>query len=499
MRIRTVVTGSGKHAVQIVSKRDGKVTVHAHIGTYTTDAQKALLFQKARTYIDEHDSTQQSLFPESSSPSFSASFSDMAILQSQPLFLYHLLSRAYDHIGLNRYDDPLMKDLVIMRIYHPSSKHDTVDMLERTFGISYSIKTVYRHLKQAHANGMKETYQNALIEYVKTRMGDALRLVFYDVTTLYFESIIKDTLRDFGFSKENRSAQTQVVVGLVVNRDGFPLYFDVFTGNTFEGHTFVPLIEKIKAVLGNQDLVVVADAAMISKANMEALDAKHIGFVVGARLFQLPIALQNTLAKTLTKQDMQTTVAPYGPWRLVCQYSTKRAAKDKSDREKQIERATNAAAAPSRISRRYRFLQATGETYTLNQSLVDKAKNLEGMKGYMTNTDLDEQTIITRYHDLWRIEKAFRITKSDLEARPIFHHLKETITMHVTMVFASLAISKYLELATGWSIKTILTIAQSLLTHTVRNKQTGELGTIETTIEDTDLCGKLSTLRNLGH
>lgn len=496
MRIRTTQTASGNFALQVVSKYQGKVTIHAHIGTYRNDTEKQALLHQATAFIQTHDAMQQPLFSDQSSR---LSLENITITRSQPLFLYRLLSACYDHLGLNRYTDPLIKDLVIARIWHPASKQETIALLTDAFGKSYALKTVYRHVKDAYEHGLKTVYQTALIAYTKQHMDDTLQLVFYDVTTLYFESIIKDSLRDFGFSKDNRSAQTQVVVGLVVNREGFPLYFDIFSGKTFEGHTFVPLIQEMLTLLGTQDLVVVADAAMISRANMEALDAKHIGFIVGARLFQLPVILQETISQTLVRQDRKFTVLPYNSWRLVCQYSEKRAAKDRSDREKQMERAKRALTAPSLITRRFRFLHADGDTYALNQTLVEQAKKLEGIKGYVTNTDLHAQTIIDRYHDLWRIENAFRITKSDLEARPIFHHLKETIIMHLTIVFAGLAISRHLELTTGWSIKKILTIAQKILTHTVVLKQTGETGTIETTIDDPELCGQLEVLRHLGY
>jgi len=137
--------------------------------------------------------------------------------------------------------------------------------------------------------------------------------------------------------------------------------------------------------------------------------------------------------------------------------------------------------------------------YEVNDTLIEKSKLLEGIKGYLTNTDLDEAEVISRYHDLWRIEKAFRITKTDLEARPIFLRLDKTITCHLIIVFAGLAIARYLEIKTNMSIKRILKIAGKILTHKVIVKKTGETGFIETTIEDLKLRGQLEKLRVLGH
>lgn len=496
MRIRTVKTSSGSFAVQVVSKRHGKLTLHKHIGSYKTDLEKSMLFLKAKTFIDSHDNIQPDLFEKQ--PLFHH-LSDVKITQSQPLFLYHLLSRIYDVIGLNVFPDEVVRDLIIARVYSPVSKRETIDVLEDYFDKKYSLKTIYRHLKTAIDHGIKEKFQSALISFAKIGLNDSLRLVFYDVTTLAFDSHAKVGLKDFGFSKDHRFQDLQIVVGLVVNSDGFPLYFDVFNGKTFEGKTFVSVVEKVKKLLKNPDLVVIADAAMISRINVEELDKRHIGFIVGARLGSLPVRLQTQISHDVLGTDLKITTVKYLGHRLICQYSTSRAAKDRSDREKQIEKAKIVISLPSRISSRFRFIQTMDGKYRVNNTLIEKAKRLEGIKGYLTNTNLTESTVIERYHDLWRIEKAFRITKTDLEARPIFLQLDKTITCHLIIVFAGLAIVRYLEIKTNMSIKRILKIAQKLLTHKVILIRTGETKFIETTIEDPELCGQLEQLRVLGH
>lgn len=494
MRIRIVPTASGKHALQVVSKRDGKVTVHKHIGTFSTPEAKASLVTKAEKFIKEHTGQSDFFALVTSHRPF-----DMAITQSRPLFVYELLARVYDKLGLNNYPDELIKDLVIARVYQPASKLETSDILSDLFGRRYAIKTVYRHLKNGLEKGIKESFQKSLIQFARQGLGDTLRLVFYDVTTLYFESIVKTELKEFGFSKDHRSQETQVVVGLVVNNLGFPLYFDVFSGKTFEGNTFVPLVKNIQKLVGSDELIVVADAAMISSDNIQKLEAEHIGFIVGARLSNLPLQLIDLIFTQLKKQDGEMITTTYREQRLICQYSAKRAAKDKSDRTKQIERVKSVIVSPSRVTSRYRFMKTEKDKYSLNTAVIEKAEKLEGIKGYLTNTTLSEQTIIDRYHDLWRVEKAFRITKTDLEARPIFHRLDETIKAHLVIVFAGLAITRYLELKTNLSIKRILKIAGKVLTHKVTNMKTGEIAYVETTIEDPELKEKVDTLKNLGH
>lgn len=495
MRIRTVKTKSGSFAVQVVSKHHGKLTVHKHIGSYQTEREKTRLIFEANLFIRDHDNIQQNLWEQEDS----LRPTDVKITHSQPLFLYRLLSGVYDQLGLNCLADELIKDLILARIYQPVSKRETVDILADAFGKQYSLKTVYRHLKNAIDQGLKEKFQTALITFAREQLHDSLRLVFYDVTTLAFDSQAKKGLKDFGFSKDHRFHDVQIVVGLVVNHQGFPLYFDVFNGKTFEGKTFVSVVENIRTLLKNPDLIVIADAAMISRINVEELDKRGIGFIVGARLRNLPAGLQDKISKEILGHDLKTTVVSYLNHRLICQYQTNRAGKDRSDREKQIERANKVIASPSQMHGRFRFVESVKGKYSLNNNLIEKAQKLEGVKGYLTNTKLDEKTIIDRYHDLWRVEKSFRIAKSDLEARPVFLQLDKTITCHLIVVFAGLAISRFLEIKTDMSIHQIVKVAQKVLTHKVTILQTGETGLVETTVEDPALCGQLEKLRVLGH
>lgn len=494
MRTRIVPTASGKKAIQVVSKRYGRLTVHKHIGTFGSPEEKLQLLRKAQSFITE-TTGQISLLDVLST--FRPS--EIKITENRPLFLYQLLSGVYDKLGFGKCSDSLIKDLVIARIWSPASKRETKEILSESFGRNWSLITIYRHLKASLKVGLKDSFQKALIEFAKEDLGDNLRLIFYDVTTLYFDSAVKEGIRDFGFSKDHRPMDTQVVVGLVVNKDGFPLYFDVFQGNSFEGHTFVPVIKNITKLLDNADLVVIADAAMISQDNIDKLIAENIGFVVGARVSNLPAHLINSISSQLNSQDGQVTVTTYRKQRLICEYSAKRATKDKSDRLKQIARAEVAISNPSRITSRFRFVKADGQKVSLNHDLVTKAVKLEGIKGYLTNTNLPEQTVIDRYHDLWRIENSFRITKSDLEARPIFHRLDETITAHLVIVFAGLAIAKYIEIRSGMSIAKALKLSGKVLTQKVTNITTGEAAYVETTIEDPILKEKIDLLKSLGH
>jgi len=470
------------------------VTVHAHIGTFHNDREKFDLRQKAQDFI-QRVSGQQNLLDWLSS----VRPENIAVSQNRPLFVYRLLASGYEKLGFGACHDSVIKDLVIARIYSPVSKRAVREVLEEDFGKKLALKTIYRHLKAALTANLKDVFQQALIRFARDELKDGLRLVFYDVTTLYFETAAKVGLKNFGFSKDHRPQDTQVVVGLVVNRQGFPLYIDVFSGRTFEGHTLISVVDNIRRLLGCRKLVIVADAAMLSQNNVNQLIDRQIGFIVGARIASLPGRLIETLGRRLAGRDGKITTVKHHGQRLICQYLRRRAAKDKADRNRQIARAQKAVSNSGAITGRYRFVAAAGQKYSLNRGLIAKAEKLEGIKGYLTNTKLPRPAVINRYHDLWQIENAFRITKSDLEARPVFHRLDETIKAHLLIVLAGLAISRYLEIQTGMSLKQILKAAGKVLTHKVTNIKTGETAFIETTIEDPRMKQKIELLKSLGH
>ena len=495
MRLRKIKTGSGKFALQVVSKIGGVLKVHKHIGSYSNEFERDNLYSEAKDYIEKVGG-QKDLFEDVSR----FDLSEIEIVESKPLFAYKFLSGIYEGLGFSEYEDSVLKDLIIARIFAPSSKNEARDFLFDSFEKKYSLKTIYRHLKATMDDKFKEFIQRKLIDFVKHDLGDSLRLILYDVTTLYFDSQAKVGLKDFGFSKDHRPADTQVVVGLVTNKDGFPLYFDVFRGNTFEGHTFLITVEKVIKLLNNPKIIVVADAGMLSRINIEDLDKRGIGFIVGARVSNLPATLINKVSKRLNKKDRKASFFDYNNFRLVCQYLTTRANKDRSDRQKQVQKAQNAINKPSGVISRFRFLKKSDEEkYIINQNLILKSEKLEGIKGYITNTKLTKKEIIEKYHNLWRIENCFRVTKTDLEARPIFHHLDETIKAHLVVVFAGLAITRFIEIKTNLSIKKVIKIISKVLTHKVKNIKTNKYTYIETKTEDPQLAKNLEIIKSLGH
>jgi transposase len=327
-------------------------------------------------------------------------------------------------------------------------------------------------------NKLKEKAEKITFEYAKKYLSFDFSLVFFDITTLYFETFKEDEEKFMrpGFSKDGKPAQPQILVSLVVTKEGYPIAMDVFSGNTFEGHTIIPVIERFKNTHKVEDLTVVADAGMLSFDNIQKLVSKNIKYIVGARVSNLPLKLIKDLSLVLNKTEGIYFQVETDKGLLICDYSIKRANKNKSDRKKQIQKALNQINSNYKQNKRLRFVKETSKTTSiLNQELIEKDELLEGIKGYYTN--LRTQTpalIISRYKDLWHVEKAFRIAKSDLLARPIYHFKKESIKAHILIVFLSLCLSKAIELKNNKSIKTVKDMILSVPDITLKDNITNQ-------------------------
>lgn len=301
--------------------------------------------------------------------------------------------------------------------------------------------------------------QHAVLSFAQKQYNFDFTLLFYDVTTLYFETFESDELRKTGFSKDSKSQQPQVLVGLMVNKDGFPIAFDIYPGNTFEGHTMIPMIKSFIERNKVKNFTVVADAAMISSENIIELRKENIHYIVGARLGNLSRNTFELMDSQINREDGETIRINTDKGHLICSFSSTRYRKDKYEMEKQIAKANSIVERPSK-NKKAKFVKSNEEKLSLNQELITKTSKLLGLKGYYT--DLDETTfpseqIIKLYHELYKIEQAFRIAKSDLETRPIFHFKEEPIKLHLLICFMALVISKHIELQTGLSIKRFIT------------------------------------------
>ncbi|MFH2022147.1 MAG: IS1634 family transposase [Patescibacteria group bacterium] len=472
MFVRRLRSKVGNIQVQVVEKVNGNNRVVKHIGTARNDLEQITLEQQAQQYIDgvRIDKGQISLFDNRYTQSdLHRFFSQVKIMGVLVTPTYQVLEYFYNLVGFSHLNDVCFKDLVIARLARPGSKVATRNWLDRKLNKKYSLTAIYRHMRQIFDLQYQSQVEDLIFQYLSQQTSTVISVLFFDVTTLYYEAFDEDDLRKCGFSKDRKNNQPQLVVALTVNRQGFPLQLNVFPGNKFEGHTFIPCMKQLIAKHQLKQFVVVADSAMISVTNMAALERERIDFIVGARLGNLKQTLFDKIVATIPKVDGATKRFTFNQNQiLVVSYSTKRANKDRADRNKQLKRAEHALHSPSAIVNRYKYLQKAqvptkGSTWKINQEKVIKSTQLEGLKGYVTNaTNLTDKEIIEKYASLWQVEQSFRISKSDLKARPIFHTTQDKIEAHLAIVFTALAVAKLIEQTTHQSIRQTIELLEDI-------------------------------------
>jgi transposase len=427
---------------QIGQKVNNKFVLIEHVGCASSiekiEMLKAKAFDELARIKFEH---QLSLFPAQREAA-------RAKLTNWRITGFHqVFGHIYDSIG---FPNNTLRDLIVARIAYPKSKLATVRYLDQYLGVELSIDPVYRFLNTLDKNELTKI----AFDFV-SKKNNGTALIFYDVTTLYFEANDEDDLRKKGYSKDHKNELPQIVIGLFVDKDGYPFDFDFYEGSTFEGHTFPKAIKALTQKYQFKDLVVVADAGMLSEKNISFLEAENLSYIVGARLkgmsekFKAQI-FAHDFVKTPT-QDIVCNGTAEQPKqkRLIISYSEKRSKKDKYNREKLVKNleAKIASKKPLVKKSKYLILENQGEVAGIDQKKIDLDKRHDGLKGYWTNlkTQIKPLEIIDQYHNLWKVEKAFRMSKSDLQERPIFHRKFERIRGHLLVCFCSLLVMKETE------------------------------------------------------
>jgi transposase len=482
LRIRVIKTASGAQAVQVVYYRNRKRVIFKHIGSAKSIQELESLKLVAQDVIKNFN-PEIPLFEESKLDNL-LYLDKSEFLGVYYTFLYEVLSGLLSKIGLDKIKKQLLLDLVTIRVVEPASKLRSIELLDTYFGIKHRRQSYYESAPQWLV--LKEKIESIVVEFAKKNYAFNFDLLFYDVTTLYFETFDEDELRRNGFSKDNKSQQPQILVALLVTKEGFPIAYDIFSGNTFEGHTIIPVVNNFIKKHAVKDFTVVADAAMISTTNTQELLKNNINYIVGARLGNLPNELIERIDRSITREDGKSIRIKTGNGYLVCSYSSVRYRKDKHEMEKQILKARTIIETPSK-GKKVKFIKTSGEKVVLNQALVEKSHKLLGIKGYYTNLDestVSNKTIIERYNELYRVEQAFRISKHDLQTRPIFHFKEEPINLHILICFMALVISKHIELATGDSIRKFITECKKVTDARMLNKITKKEIRIKTKYND---------------
>jgi hypothetical protein len=453
--VRTVRTSSGAVAVQVVWKsRHGSRDIE-HLGSAHTDAEVEVLKAVAAQRIADGQDELPFGVPARQEPV------SLEITSSRMGRLLDAVAAVYRQLGLDKAcgGDVVFEQLVTARIIEPTSKQDASRVLAEAGMRALSYRTVKRRLPVFARPEWRDRLSGACT--AAAALGPSA-LVLYDVTTLWFETDAGDGFREPGFSKERR-LDPQITVGLLTDATGMPLMIDAFEGNRAETKTIIPLVQRFVAAHGIAGVTVVADAGMLSEANLAAIEDASWSFVIGGKLPEVPYAikqwqhdnpdLEPADGMVLTQPVIMGPKADQRRRTTIYHYKTDRARRSVHGIEQQVAKAETAVAGQAPIKRN-RFVTLTGGTRSVNRELEMKVRTLAGWKPYVTNIiNADPAWVIGAYHQLWRIEHAFRMSKHDLRARPVYHHKRESIDAHLAVVFAALAISHRIETRTGWTIK----------------------------------------------
>jgi hypothetical protein len=470
--VRTVKTASGARAVQIVhSSRRGSRDIE-HIGSAHDDAELEVLKAAARQRMAAgQGELDLGLEPVGGDGDRGG---PLPITASRMGHLWDTLRHGYEVLGLHRAagEDEVFAQLVLARIIEPTSKLEALRVLEEV-GIQAPLyRTVTRRLPVFATDAWRQKLAEACARHAG--LGPA-SLVLYDVSTLYFETDTGDGFREPGFSKERR-LEPQITIGLLTDAAGFPLMVNAFEGNKAETTTMLPTIQAFMKAHRLPDVTVVADAGMVSIANQKAIEAAGLSFILGARVAEVPYVVTEW-RKAHPGQEISDGQVFVQPWPaggadrrrdqvIYYQYRAERARRTLHGIDEQIAKAERAVAGKTAVKRN-RFVQLAGATKSVNRTLEAKARAVAGLKGYVTNlaacpdgTPITAEFVIDAYHRLIEVEKSFRMSKHDLQARPIYHHKRDSIEAHLNIVFAALAVSRYIEQTTGWSIRRFVRTAR---------------------------------------
>lgn len=464
--VRTVRTASGARAVQIVHSSWRGARDIEHVGSAHDDAQLELLRAAARQRLAAGQGELDLGLDDAEG--IGRGGGPLPITSSRMGHLWDALSHGYDVLGFDAAGegDDVFRCLVLARIIEPTSKLDSLRVLDEVGVPAPSYPTVNRRLPVFAQESWRERL--AAVCAARARLGPA-SLVLYDVSTLYFEADAGDGFREPGFSKERR-LEPQITIGLLTDASGFPLMVNVFEGNKAETTTMLPTIHAFMAAHRLSNVTVVADAGMVSKANQKAIEQAGLSFIIGMRIPDVPHVVaewrESHPDTAISDGQIFTQPWPAGPTDrrrdhvFHYQYKHDRARRTLRGIDEQVAKAEKAVAGQVAVKRN-RFLTLTGGHKSVNTTLVDKARNLAGFKGYVTNLiEQPPEFIIGSYHQLWHIEKSFRMSKHDLRARPIYARKRDSIEAHLSVVFAALAVTRFIEDRTGWSIKKFVRTAR---------------------------------------
>ena len=458
MYVKKIKNRSGSTSVIVASKVKGSYQKLCTIGVAKEETEIEVLRQKGLEWIrcrelkiypelDLYGEERKSLEYEMEMTERVVANIDNILINGAEL----ILNRVFDRIGFNQIEDDVFRKLVQSRLSFPASKAATVEYLKNYYDEDFDLSRIYRYLDKLN-DSHKHLVQDISVHHTMRILGGHIGVMFYDVTTLYFETDHQDDLRKTGFSKEGRHSNPQIILGLLVSLDGYPLAYCIHEGNKYEGYTMLPVIREFVARYSLDDFIVVADSGLMTGANVNELEAEGCKYIIGSRIKNEPEDIKRQILSFDKVNGVIHEIDKGGGRRLLIGHSDKRAQKDAHNRDKGILRLEKSYRAgrlsKENINRRgyNKFLDMDGNTtVSINYDRIQEDQRWDGLKGYLTNTDIPITDVITAYHNLWNVEKAFRIAKSKIEIRPMFHFTRRRIEAHICICFVALKVYKELE------------------------------------------------------
>ena len=488
MFVRKRRNRSGSTSVVVIDKSSGKPKELVCVGISSDTREIEELVCKGKEWIMHHGG-QSVLDFDGVEESFARVDEMLDSIESAAINGTQLiLNKVYDLVGFDAIPDEVLRNLVIARICQPGSKVATAAYLKAYYKEDVNHWQIYRYMDKLY-NTQQEAVQRVSVAHTMKILGGQIGLMFYDVTSLYFETPSRDDLRQPGFSKDGKTSESQIILGLLVSAGGYPLSYAVFNGSQYEGRTMIPIIDDFKQRFDLRDFVVVADSGLMSKTNVKLLKEAGYEYIIGARLRNESEPVKDWVL-SLDKADGRVYERHCDKnERLIVGYSSKRAAKEAHNREQGVEKLRKRYATGSltkdKLNRHgyNKFLEISkGVQVVINQDKVEQDARWDGLKGYRTNTKLSAQTIIEQYHGLWVVERAFRISKGNLEMRPIFHFTEKRIEAHICICFVAYKVYKELERVIqetklNMSVDKVLDIAKTIITLQVKIPGTNHVRT----------------------
>ena len=366
--------------------------------------------------------------------------------------------------------------MAIQHLLEPRSKLSTFAHQSRYFNMDkIPLHQLYRALDVLSER--KEDIERDLFDYNYVRLNKKVDVVFYDVTTFAFESIAVDGLRNFGYSKDCKFNEVQVVLGMIIDAEGIPVGYELFPGNTFDGKTMVKALENIKIRFGIQRVIIVADRGLNNKMNLHLIAEAGYGYIMASKIRGMNKTMQAKILDNtgfvVANDDSGNEVFRYKTLKytnvykndegekhshsenLVISYSLKRAKKDKKDRERLIEKAKALLEEPEKIKsfnkRGYKkYINQTDPekpvTWELALEKITQEARFDGYYGIQTSEkSMAPVDIMDAYHTLWKIEESFRVMKSTLEVRPVYHWTQKRIEGHFVVCYLAFMMERTLE------------------------------------------------------